>query len=258
MHISRMNRDLLLRLTAAMGAVTVLAACTVKEQAAPSLMGPSGPGLSVTLTASPAALPRDGSSQSTVTVVARDANGAPVAGVRMIGNVSPGATGMGQSEAVTGADGVARFLLTAPILSTVAANNEIVFWVTPLGGIADDFWNASARPVALGLIGPSNATYPSPNFVTSPATPVAPAVVVFDASSTTDEGVRCFSCSYTWTTSTGESATGIFTSFLFELPGTYAVRLTVTDATGTTNSIMKSVEVAEPTEEEDEEDEDMM
>lgn len=257
MHISRINRASHLRMMAAMCAVTVLGACTVKEQSAPSLMGPSGAGLSVTLTASPAALPRDGSSQSTVTVVARDPSGAPVPGVRMLGNVSPGGTALSQGEAVTGADGAARFLLTAPVLSTVAANNQIVFWVTPLGGLADDFWNASARPVSLGLIGPSNATYPSPNFTTSPETPTAPAVVVFDASSTTDEGVPCITCSYSWTTSTGESADGIFASFEFLAPGTYAVRLTVTDATGTTNSIMKSVEIAEPADEE-EEDEDMM
>ena len=36
--------------------------------------------------------------------------------------------------------------------------------------------------------------------------------------------------------------------------GTYAVALTVTDVTGTTNSVIKSIEVKAATEEEDEEE----
>ena len=202
---------------AAMSAVALLGGCTTPSQEAPALIGPSGLGLSITMTASPSALPRDGSSQSTVTVVARDADGKVLAGVRLLGNVSPGATQLAQSEAVTASDGSARFLLTAPILSTVAANNQVVFWVTPLGGINDDFRNASARSVALGLLGPSNATYPSPNFVTTPEAPTAPAFVSFDASSTTDEGVSCMSCTYRWETSHGFSSSGRFTAFPFDV-----------------------------------------
>jgi PKD repeat protein len=242
MHISRMNRVSYLGVIAAVA----LGGCTVTEQSAPSVAGPSGPGLSVTLSASPAAIPRDGSSQSTVTVVARDASGSPLPGIRMAANVSPGATGVAQSEAVTGADGRATFLLTAPTLSTVAANNQIVFWVTPLSGINGDFWNATARPVALGLLGPSNTTYPNPNFTFTPEAPTAPAVVVFDGSSTTDEGVQCSSCSYSWRTSDGQSSSGVYAYFEFLSAGTYAVSLTVTDSTGTTSGITKTIEVEAP------------
>jgi len=256
MNISRDNRTLHRRVMAAMAAVALLGGCTTKSQEAPSLMGPSGLGLLITMTASPAALPRDGSSQSTVTVFARDESGQVVSGVRLLANVSPGATQLAQSEAVTGADGSARFLLTAPILSTVAANNQVVFRVTPLGGINDDFRNASPRSVALGLLGPSNATYPSPNFVITPEAPTAPAFVTFDGSSTMDEGVPCMSCMYTWETSHGYSSSGRYAAFPFDLPGTYAVALTVTDVTGTTNSIIKSIEVkAAATEDEGEEEE---
>jgi hypothetical protein len=247
-----MNRVSRLHVAAVVSAATFLGACTVSEQSAPSLIGPSGPGLAVTLSANPPAVPRDGSSQVTVTVVARDESGAPRAGIRLVGNVSPSATVLDQDGATTGPDGTATFRLIAPTLSTVAANNQIVFWVTPLDPAISDYWNASQRPVAVGLLGPSNATYPGPNFVTSPEEPVAPAVVVFDASSTTDEGVSCISCSYSWLTSDGQSAGGMFTAFDFPLPGTYAVRLTVTDATGTTSSIVKSVEVTEAEAEEEE------
>lgn len=243
MHTSRMNRVSPLRLAAALSAATFLGACTVSDQSAPSLTGPSGPGLSVTLSANPPALPRDGSSQATVTVVARDASGAPKAGLRLVANVSPGATGLSQDGATTGADGTATFRLTAPTLSTVAANNQIVFSVVPLDPEIADIWNSSVRPVALGLLGPSNATYPSPSFVATPEAPKAPAVVVFDASATMDEGVPCVSCSFSWTTSNGGTSTGMFTSFEFLSPGTYSVRLTVTDATGASSSIVKSVEI---------------
>jgi hypothetical protein len=246
-----MNRFSHLRAVAALCAATVLGGCSIDKQSAPALAGPSGLGLSLSLTASPTAIPRDGSSQSTVTVVARDANGSPVAGLRMLANVSPGETGVAQSEAVTGSDGSARFLLTAPAQSTVAENNQVVFWVTPLDGTNGDFWNSTPRPVALGLLGPSNATYPSPNFTFTPDAPTAPAVVVFDASSTMDEGMPCLSCKYEWTTSDGQDATGRFTSFAFLSPGTYAVGLKVTDATGTSISIIKSIEVKEAQAEED-------
>ncbi len=255
MNISRENRILRLRVMAAFCAVGLLGGCTTKSQEAPPLIGPSGLGLSITMTASPAALPRDGSSQSTVTVIARDESGNALSGVRLLANVSPGATQLAQSEAVTGTDGTARFLLTAPILSTVATNNQVVFRVIPLGGINDDFRNASARSVALGLLGPSNATYPSPNFVISPEAPTAPAFVTFDASSTMDEGVPCMSCTYQWETSHGYSSSGRYTAFPFDVAGTYAVALTVTDVTGTVNSIIKSIEVKAATEEEDEEEE---
>jgi PKD repeat protein len=206
------------------------------------------------MTASPAALPRDGSSQSTVTVIARDESGEALPGIRLLASVSPGTTQVAQAEAVTGSDGTARFLLTAPTPSTVAADNQVVFRVTPLGGINDDFRNASARSVALGLLGPSNATYPSPSFVTTPEAPTAPAVVTFDASATMDEGVPCISCSYLWETSNGLSASGRFVALPFDAAGTYAVTLTVTDVTGTSNSIIKSIEVRPAAAEEEEGD----
>src|SRR5688500_14661808 len=52
-------------------------ACGLDRQTAPSLVGPSGHALSLTLSASPDILPRDGSSQASVTVTAYDADGSP-------------------------------------------------------------------------------------------------------------------------------------------------------------------------------------
>jgi len=65
-----------LRFLALVAAVALGAsACTVKKTEAPALTGPSELGLSLTVSATPDILTQDGSSQATVTVVARDSAG---------------------------------------------------------------------------------------------------------------------------------------------------------------------------------------
>ena len=56
-------------------AVVVASGCTVHQTEAPGLTGPSEAALSVGVTATPDAITQDGSSVSTISVVARDANG---------------------------------------------------------------------------------------------------------------------------------------------------------------------------------------
>ena len=65
------------RTVAAIAALAV-SACTVDKQEAPLLAGPSGFALSLTVSAEPQILPRDGSSMSTIRIVARDASGSPL------------------------------------------------------------------------------------------------------------------------------------------------------------------------------------
>ena len=59
---------------------TGVSGCGVDKQSAPPLTGPSELGLSLTLTATPDQVVRDGSSRSVVTVIARDGQNRPVAG----------------------------------------------------------------------------------------------------------------------------------------------------------------------------------
>ena len=54
-------------------AALLTSACSLDKQQEPALIGPSNLGLSVTMTASPDRLPRDGTSQSVVTLTVRDA-----------------------------------------------------------------------------------------------------------------------------------------------------------------------------------------
>jgi hypothetical protein len=210
-----------------------------KDQSAPPLSGPSGYGLSLTLSASPAVLPRDGSSLAIITATARDAEGKGVPNVRLVATVSPDSMPLAQLNMTTTSDGTARFQLTAPPTSTVASNNEVTIWITPIG---DDFQNAVMKPITLGLLGPSNATYPTPAFTISPEAPAAGTPTVFDASTSTDEGVACETCNFRWVIR-GEAFEGRTAEYVFPSQGAYAVTLTATDQTGSARSITQAVQV---------------
>src|SRR5688572_25029641 len=128
-----------------------LAGCGIESQEAPSLIGPSGFGQSVTLNAVPDRLPRDGASQSVVTISVRNDSGQPMSGQR----VTLGATGgsLSQFDVVTGSDGRATFTVTAP--PPGSTGNTIEVFATPVGG---NFDNAVTRSLSIALLGPSNST----------------------------------------------------------------------------------------------------
>src|SRR5688500_7701335 len=102
-----MSTNTFSRIAAKGGAGAVIAfalavsACGIDRHPAPDLAGPSGHALSLSLAATPDALPRDGSSQATITVVARDQVGEPVPGLRLIVGVSPEATVASPADIVT-------------------------------------------------------------------------------------------------------------------------------------------------------------
>jgi PKD repeat protein len=152
---------------------------------------------------------------------------------------------------VTGADGVARFVVTSPQPEIVTANNQVLVFVTRVGNDDRDF---SSRSVAVGILGPSNATYPTPDFAIVPESPVVDVAVVFDASATTDEGVPCLDrCTYSWSFGDGSTGGGRVASHAYGAKGSYAVTLTVTDDLGSTGTVTRAVEVTEAEEEEEEE-----
>ena len=80
MRIRFLSRAALLVPIAA--AAMLATGCTLDKQEAPPLAGPSGYALSVTMTATPDVLPRDGNSSSVVQLIARGADGQPLAGQR--------------------------------------------------------------------------------------------------------------------------------------------------------------------------------
>ncbi len=232
------------------GLVAIAAsACSIEEQKAPGLTGPSSLALSVTMTATPSQLPLDGSSQSVVTVAAMDASGTPLPGLTLsLANSAPDAGVLSQSSVVTGSDGRASFAWVST--RAVAENGSlpaggIVITATPTGSFAE-----SRTPVTVAITpvvpGGSN-TIPTAAFTFAPASPEVNATVAFDAGATTDEGRACGSgCTYAWDFNDGTTATGITATHAFTVAKTYRVTLTATDARGTSGSTAQDVTVVNP------------
>jgi PKD repeat protein len=213
--------------------------CTLENGEAPSVTGPSEFGLSVTMTASPDQLPRDGTSQSTVTVTVRDEASRPVAGRRLMASTTSGT--LSASDVVTGSEGRATFSFTAPAPGTIG--NEAILSVVPVG---DNGGNSVSRTLAINFTGPSNRAAPVPSFELIPASPERGAPVRFDASGATDEGVPCLDlCTYAWDFGDGTTGTGRLTSHTYAGAGTFVVTLTVTDRAGSSTSRSTPVVVAD-------------
>lgn len=218
-----------------------LAGCSLEDQSAPSFTGPSEFALSVTMSATPDQLPRDGSSQSVVTVTVRNASGEPVAGRRL--SVSATIGTVSADDVVTGSDGRATFTFVAP--ASGVPGNAAVVRVLPVGASADA---SVARIVTISFTSATNATAPTPSFTMSPAEPVLRQTVVFDASATTDEGAVCRdACTYSWDFGGEATATGRVVTYQFQAVRTYPVKLTVTDAQGSVSTLTQNLAVTQGT-----------
>ena len=222
-------RTLIAAFAVAMTAAT--AGCGLDEANAPPLIGPSEFGLSVTASANPNRLPRDGSSQSVVVLTVRDAQSRPVAGQRLTLEASPLSAALSATDVVTDANGQATFTLTAPPASAIAGNT-VTIQAMPVGTLSG---GAVPRVIEISLTGFANTTLPDPSFTVTPPTPEAGQTVIFDASGTKDEGVSCLAaCLYEWDFGDGSSGRGMVVTHVYADPRTYNVVLTVTDAAGAT------------------------
>jgi len=210
-------------------------ACGLEKTATPDgYSGPSEFGLSLTMAASPDLLPRDGRSQSIVTVMVRDSSGNPKANQTV--RVWSTAGRLSASEVTSGSTGAAMVVYTAPGLNEDV--NGATISAVPAGS---DFANAAPRFVEIGLVGSS---LPVPSFVWTPASPARFAQTGFDASATTVGGTRCgTACTYAWDFSGEATATGTFVTYRFQNEGTYRVTLTVTTPDGTSASVSNNVTV---------------
>ena len=216
-------------------AASLVAACGLDKQSPPALTGPSEFGLAVTLTATPDQLPRDGSSQSVVTLTARDSSNRALAGLRLslaLVNGSPSGARLSQNEVTTNSQGSATFTVSAP--NQGSTGNQIVVMATPIGTNGD---NAVSHRIAI-TVNPSNGTAPTASFTVNPTTPDIGQVVTFNGSAT-DEGVPCGSCSFLWDFGGEGTATGAVVTHTFGSAGTFVVSLTATDSAGTTGATVR-------------------
>jgi PKD repeat protein len=232
----------------ALGVSLSIAGCALDNVDAPGLTGPSEFGLSVTATATPNRLPRDGSSQSVVVLSVSDAKNTPVAGQRLTLAVSTAAAALSATEVVTDSSGQATFTLTAPP-SWAIAGNTVIVEATPVGTMSG---GAVPRTIEITLTGAANTAIPVPAFTVTPPSPEVGQLASFDASTTTDEGdLPCRNaCLYEWSFGDGSVASGLVVTHAYTAPRIYTVTLTVTDAAGASASTVRSVivrSIAAPT-----------
>jgi PKD repeat protein len=229
-----------LRRGAAIMSVAVLAsACAVDKQEAPAVAGPSGFADSLIVTAAPQILSRDGSSMSTISVTARNADGSPAVGRRLIFSATAGT--LVTSEVLTGNDGRASVVYIAPSANEPVSSAEIA--VTPVE--VGDRVNAHGTSVTLELRGPN---VPVANFTYAPGDAKVLDLISFDASSSRLASAPCLAgCSYAWDFGDGSSGSGLGVSHAFSTAGVFNVTLTVTSLSGgTTGSTTKPVRIAVP------------
>jgi PKD repeat protein len=254
-------------MTLAAGIVLASAACTVNSVDVPELTGPSELALSFRVTANPDSIAQDGVSQSGIVVTAKGPNGQPLAGQPFrldifVGGVAADYGTLSGKTVVTGSDGTARAVYTAPPGVPPGAD------VGSCRGLPGPCVTISATPtlsgffagvtiqevdihlVPLGTILPPADT-PTASFVVTP-TPVTVNVATnFDASASCAGAIVNGSCSsadvitsYQWGFGDGASGTGRTASHAYSAPGDYIVTLTVTNSGGKSASIQQSVSVS--------------
>jgi PKD repeat protein len=220
-------------------------ACTMKDQEEPPLAGPSEFGQAISVSVTPDVLTQDGASQSLVTVTARDANGAPirslsVRGEIVVNGVSADFGSLSARNVVTGSDGRAVFVYTAPPAAMVSVDDFTIvnIFVTPIG---TNFDNSHSRSASIRLVPPGVVIPPDglvPNFTFSPSAPLENQSVLFDASSS-----RGAIAEYRWDFGDGERGSGRVDTHDFAIAGNYSVTLTIVDPFGRTATITKQVPV---------------
>lgn len=91
---------------------------------------------------------------------------------------------------------------------------------------------------------PSPNRLPSASFVATGAVGIAPLTVSFDASLSSDPDGSIVS--YLWDFGTGGTGSGVTTSHVYQEPGNYTVRLTVTDDRGGTATATAAIQATGP------------
>jgi hypothetical protein len=231
--------------------IALTTACTVQQTKVPSLTGPSEFGLSVTLTAQPDIITRDGLSQSTITITARDPNGAGLSGVQFrvdmaVANALQDFGTLSSRFVFTGSDGRAIVRYTSPsppVPGTAVLVDRITIVVVP---VDSNYQAATTQTADIRLVLPVivGGNTPIPQFAFAPTNPAVGTVVNFDASSSTAPTGRTIT-TYSWNWGDGEKETGIdaFEEHDFQAAGTFIVILTVTDSAGVSASTSRAITV---------------
>lgn len=222
--------------------------CTMKDQDAPPLTGPSEFSTSISVAATPDVLMTDGGSQALVTVTAHDATGTPLRNVSLRAEirVSGTPTDFGTLSArnvVTDSAGRATLVYTAPLIQGGLDTGTIVeIGVTPIG---TNVANAVTRTTSLRLVPPGVVIAPDglqPNFTFTPGNPMESQNVFFDGTSSKSPALNPITA-YRWDFGDGSSAAGSTADHVYTSPGTHVVKLTISDALNRSALTTKTITV---------------
>ena len=234
------------RFSALVAVAALIGGCTTKKVEPPAPSGPSELATSLSLSASPDVLTQDGRSTSEIMVFARDANGQPLRNLALRADIMVNGTitdfgRLSMKNFATGSDGRGVTVYTAPQnVDSVDRGTKVTIAVTPVGSDArgDFARQVDIRLVPPGTVGGGLAAVP--DFSISPEAPKQLETVTFNAS---DPALDAKLTSYVWDFGDGDTGSGRFTSHQYRDAGVYSVTLTVTDSTGQTGSLSKSVPV---------------
>ena len=234
-------------------AAVLVSGCTVHQTEAPDLTGPSELALSVSMAASPDTLFSGGLQQSSITVTAKDPNGAPKANqpFALYTVVGGGAVAYGTlsvQTAVTGSDGRATAIYTMPTFTPFDAgtpSRRVSVAAVPIG---TDYVGANPHYVELLVVPPPVPTAvagaPSASLTASATTVKVGQLVSFNGSASQAASGHSI---VLWYWNFGDSLLneehGFDASHTFASPGTYTVVLGIQDDTGKIGSAYKTIVV---------------
>jgi hypothetical protein len=242
------------RYAVAAAMIAASAGCTVHSTEPPSVTGPSQLAMALRVTASPASVPQDGVSTSSITVLAMDENGRPKSGVplRVEMQVDGQPVDFGTLSArsvTTGSSGTASVTFTAPatpangIFETCNGFPGTCLDIVAVPTAGENFMNVNPASVQLRVMPPGNIV-PAGDWTFSPAAPKVNESVRFDASGVLAEPGRTIT-GYSWNfNDASPGKTGVTVTHDFGVAGPYNVTLTVTDSAGQTKVIGKRVTVS--------------
>ena len=233
------------KLLALTAAVALGGACSLDQQSAPNLAGPSELGISLSMSATPDIITQDGRSTTMIEIVARDPASQPVRNLTLRAETAYRPENVAESTVAdfgalsarvvsTNNDGRATLTYQAPSAPSLLArfDNIVTVIVTPVG---TNYGNSVSRHVAVRLARPNNPNpndAPVPRFYFSPTAPRENEDVFFDASASTDPNGRIVF--YAWDFGDGRTGQGVRATHSYALAGEFKVALSVTDDSGTT------------------------
>ena len=244
-------------------------ACTVHQTETPPLTGPSDLSLRIDVTATPDSINQDGASQSSIRMTAAGASGQPLSGVSLrvdtaVGGVPQDFGTLSARNVVTGSDGAARVVFTAPPSTpgaTIGSCQGVVgtcvtIVATPTG---NNFTGSFAQSVTIRLVPPGvilpPGETPTAIFQFSPASPSQSESITFDATAscggTVSASGACQSTSaittFIWNFGDGSTGSGAVVTHRYGLISPFTVTLTVTNDRGKAASTTKAVTVTAAT-----------